>query len=88
MPQVDRPRLVRCFVVVGLLVLTALLLTACGVDYYQLGEFSGRISREIVERLKAFWQGFVSGFGGKFCIAPMPAMILGLSLALQLRHKS
>ena len=84
MRHLTRKHLMRSLIIAGLLVATALVLTACSVDYYRVGEVTGRVTRDIVERLKVFWEGFVAGFGGQFCAAPVSGIVI---LAFGLKHR-
>jgi len=88
MIDLKRRRLVRNLLVVAVLAATAIMLTACDVNFYELGRAAGEIARVITDWLKAFFKGFASGFGGPFCSAPTSLMIIGLGIVWRTRHKS
>jgi hypothetical protein len=86
--DLKRRRLVRNLLLVAVLIGTATLLTACEVNFYELGQVAGEIAREITDWLKAFLQGFSSGFGGPCCSAPTSLIIIGLAVVWRVRHKA
>jgi cytochrome c biogenesis protein CcdA len=81
-------RLVRNLLLVAVLVATAIVLTACEVNFYELGRVAGEIAREITDWLKQFLKGFSSGFGGPFCSTPTSLMIIGLAVVWYSRRKT
>ena len=88
MTDLKRRRLVRNLLLVAVLIGTATLLTACEVNFYELGQVAGEIAREITDWLKAFLQGFSSGFGGPCCSTPTSLIIIGLAVVWRVRHKA
>ncbi len=88
MIDLKRRRLVRSLLLVAVLTGTATLLTACEVNFYELGQVAGEITREITDWLKAFLQGFSSGFGGPCCSTPTSLIIIGLAVVWRVRRKA
>ena len=88
MIDLKRRRLVRNLLLVAVLIGTATLLTACEVNFYELGRVAGEITREITDWLKAFLQGFSSGFGGPCCSTPTSLIIIGLAVVWHVRRKA
>jgi hypothetical protein len=88
MIDLKRRRLVRTLLLVAVLAATATLLTACEVNFYELGRVAGEISREITDWLKEFLKGFSSGFGGPFCSTPTSLIIIGLAVVWHVRRKA
>jgi hypothetical protein len=88
MIDLKRRRLVRNLLLVAALVATATVLTACEVNFYELGRVAGEIAREITDWLKEFLKGFSSGFGGPFCSTPTSLMIIGLAVVWYSRRKT
>jgi len=88
MIDLKRRRLVRNFLLVAVLAATTTVLTACEVNFYELGRVAGEIARVITDWLKEFFQGFASGFGGPFCSTPTSFMIIGLAVVWRMRHKA
>jgi cytochrome c biogenesis protein CcdA len=88
--MIDRKRryVVRNLLLVAVLAATAIVLTACEVNFYELGRVAGEIAREIADWLKAFFQGFASGFGGPCCSTPASLMIIGLAVVWYSRRKT
>ena len=88
MIDLNRRRLVRNLLLVVVLAATATALTACEVNFYELGRVAGEIAREITDWLKEFLKGFSSGFGGQFCSTPASLMIIGLAVVWHVRRKT
>jgi len=88
MTDLKRRRLVRNLLRVAVLIGSATLLTACEVNFYELGQVVGEIAREITDWLKAFLQGFSSGFGGPCCSTPTSLIIIGLAVVWRVRRRS
>jgi hypothetical protein len=88
MIDLKRRRLVRNLLLVAVLVTSATVLTACEVNFYELGRAAGEIAREITDWLKEFFKGFSSGFGGPFCSTPTSLMIVGLAVIWHVRRKA
>ena len=88
MIDLQQRRLVRNLLLVAVLAATATVLTACDVNFYELGKVAGEISRQFADWLKAFFQGFASGFGGPFCSTPTSLIIIGLAVVWRVRHKA
>jgi len=88
MIDLKRRRLVRNLVLVAVLAATATVLTACEINFYELGRVAGEIAREITDWLKEFFKGFSSGFGGQFCSTPTSLIIIGLAMVWHARRKA
>jgi hypothetical protein len=83
-----RRRLIRILLLVAVLAATATVLTACEVNFYELGRVAGEVAREITDWLKEFLKGFSSGFGGPFCSTPTSLIIIGLAVVWRVRHRA
>jgi hypothetical protein len=79
-------RRLRNLLLIGLLTGAAGLLSACDVNYYELGKTAGEIARVVADWLKAFFKGFATGFGGPFCSPSAVLLIVGLGLVWRTRH--
>ena len=88
MIDLKRRRFVRNLVLVAVLAATATVLTACEINFYELGRVAGEIAREITDWLKEFLKGFSSGFGGQFCSTPTSLIIIGLAVVWHARRKA
>lgn len=89
MTHPNRKHLIRIGVLIGVLFLAATTLTACDLNYYQLGKASGQVGRDVADRLKLFIEGFSSGFGGQFCTTvALPGIAVGLVIGARRRQKS
>jgi len=88
MIDLKRRRFVRNLVLVVVLAATATVLTACEINFYELGRVAGEIAREITDWLKEFFKGFSSGFGGQFCSTPTSLIIIGLAMVWHARRKA
>jgi hypothetical protein len=88
MTYLKRRRLVRNLLLVTVLAATAVVLTACEVNFYELGRVAGEIAREIANWLKEFFKGFASGFGGPCCSTPTSLMIIGLAVVWHVRRRA
>ena len=88
MIDLKRRRLVRTLLLVAVLAATATVLTACEINFYELGRVAGEIAREITDWLKEFLKGFSSGFGGPFCSTPTSLIIIGLAVVWHARRKA
>lgn len=84
----NRKGLIRFSVLIGVLLLTTITLTACDLNYYQLGKASGHVGREVADRLKLFIEGFTSGFGGQFCATTaLPGVAISLVVGVRRHHR-
>ena len=88
MIDLKRRRLVRNLLLGAVLAATAAMLTACEVNFYELGRVAGEIAREITDWLKEFLKGFSSSFGGPFCSTPTSLIIIGLAVVWHVRRKA
>jgi hypothetical protein len=88
MIDLKRKHLSRNLLLIGVLVGAAVLLTACEVNFYELGRVAGEIAREITDWLKEFLKGFSSGFGGPCCSTPTSLLIIGLAVVWRVRRKA
>ena len=88
MVDLKQRRLIRNLLLVTVLAATATVLTACEVNFYDLGRVAGEIAREIADWLKEFFKGFASGFGGPCCSTPTSLLIIGLAVVWRVRRKA
>ena len=88
MIDLKRRCLVRNLLLVAVLMATATVLTACEVNFYELGRVVGEIAREIADWLKEFFKGFASGFGGPCCSTPTSLLIIGLAVVWRVRRRA